>query len=79
MASCRARPPTPPRPLTAVLDVTKGWIEPQPGWSEMRTALHYGFGRLGLSATPAAFTLAYDFVDKDGVVRDHFSIVKTRK
>lgn len=63
----------------AVLDFTKNWISPQPAWSEARSELHYGFGRMGLSATASAFTLAYDFVDKDGTVQDHFSIVKTRK
>lgn len=48
-------------------------------WSEVRSELYYGFGRMGFSAGPGAFSLAYDFVDKDGTVRDHFSIVKTRK
>lgn len=62
----------------AVLDFTHGWIEPQPDWSEVRHEIYYGFGRMNFTSTDTAFTLAYDFVDKDGIVRDHFSLVKTR-
>ena len=58
---------------TAGAFLSTDWIDPQPVWSAFRNGASYGYGRVFIDG---AHSIAWEFVDINGTIIDHFRIEK---